>query len=509
MKKKYKAIVIGAGITGLSTALAWNKIYSPEDIVIFERNTTPGGCVSTFARKGYRFDTAQIIPDVYNLLDLFGLDDIVLQRFDNYYARLFLADPKTKTAKIFPIHSTRESLEYYLCKNYPSEAQNIARFFSYCTAMHGELNYLKTEPKLKDIPGILYRCPKIIFNSGKTYHRFLKKFNFKNREVFEILDTFSSFSGLSGDRCAALLTAAAMITTLQGSYRPQSGFITFPNSLKKALLAQGTEIFMKTEVAKIISGNGRVQGVRLKNGDFIEADHVISTADTKLTLDSLLDEKPKNSGYFKKADKAKMSPSGFAVQLGLDDEINLADWGFNCGYNVLTTPGAHPKMFDAWEKGELSMSDDCFHLAAISPSLMTGGKTTLIIHVVPAPAEPWISLKETKPEKYNAEKQRIADYFIQKIEDYMIPNLRKHIELIDVSSPATYKRFIGSPTGSHYDMLPVPSNFGKNRLKTRTPVKGLFLPKFSHGIWPCMQAGLQVVDMISGGKIMDGNSSLH
>jgi len=48
----------------------------------------------------------------------------------------------------------------------------------------------------------------------------------------------------------------------------------------------------------------------------------------------------------------------------------------------------------------------------------------------------------------------------------------------------------------------------KYSLPTRTPIKGLFVPKFSHGIWPSMQAGLQVVDMISGGKIMNGNSSL-
>ena len=91
---------------------------------------------------------------------------------------------------------------------------------------------------------------------------------------------------------------------------------------------------------------------------------------------------------------------------------------------------------------------------------------------------------------------------------HMIPNLKEHILFTDITTPATYKRYIGSPTGSQYDMLPVPSNFGKNRLPTRTPIKGLFLPKFSHGIWPCLQAGLQVVDMISGGKIMQGNSSL-
>jgi hypothetical protein len=33
------------------------------------------------------------------------------------------------------------------------------------------------------------------------------------------------------------------------------------------------------------------------------------------------------------------------------------------------------------------------------------------------------------------------------------------------------------------------------------PIKNLHQPKFSHGIWPCLQAGLQAIDMI-----MEGNS---
>jgi hypothetical protein len=40
----------------------------------------------------------------------------------------------------------------------------------------------------------------------------------------------------------------------------------------------------------------------------------------------------------------------------------------------------------------------------------------------------------------------------------------------------------------------------------RTPIKGLYQPKFSHGVWPSLQAGMQVVDMILGGKIMQGNT---
>jgi len=509
----YKIIIIGAGMSGLSTGLAWQKVYGAhnDDVLIVENNATVGGCVTSFARKGYIFDTTQIIPDVANVLAFFDVN-IPLLKFENYYARLFLTNPATKITKIIPVPSSVNDFQDFLTQRYPEDKEKIEKFFSYCLAMYAELNYLKTEPKWFHIPGILINCPKIIANSGKTYRQFLKKFRFKNPEVEQVLDIFSSFSGLSGDRCAALLTACAMVTTLKGSYRPAKGFIQFPIALKDKFLENGGTLMTRAEAVKILTERGKVSGIELADGSRFTADYVVSTADTKVTFSKLIGEKEfKKAGYvyYQKIKKVHMSPSGFAIQLGLDDDINLEKLGFNCGYNVLTSSAkAHERMFNEWEAGKTLMSFDCFHLAVICPSLMTGGKQTLIIHVVPVPANYWIKLKEEDNEKYVKEKNSFADFYINLVEMYMVPDLRKHIQFIDVSTPATYKRYIGSPTGSQYDMLPVPSNFGKNRLKTRTPIKGLFIPKFSHGIWPALQSGLQVVDMISGGKIMQGNSSL-
>lgn len=507
----YKLIIIGAGIAGLSTALAWKKLYPDDKILILEKNKVTGGCVSTFARKGYKFDTTQIIPDVSNLLDFFKID-VPLVKFENYYARLFIPDLEHKTSRIINIPSSCADFEKTMIDSYPEDARAIRKFFHYCHQMHSELKFLKTEPKWYQLPGILVRCPKIILNSNKTYHQFLKKFRIKNPEVFRIFDTFSSFSGLSGNRCAALLTACAMVTTLKGSFRPEKGFIQFPMALTKKLVQLNTEIRTETNVIQILLENGMAKGVRLENGETITGEYVVTTADTKLNLHKLIGEKLlKNfdQKYYDKISSASMSPSGFSIHLGLDDNIDLEALGFNCGYNVLSSSaGAHAKMFDAWEKGKLIVSDKHFHLAVICPSLMSGGKQTLVIHVVPVPAEKWINLYETDNDQYQTEKQKISDFYIKKVEQYMIPGLRNHILFTDISTPATYKRFIGSPTGSQYDMLPVPSNFGKNRLATRTPFKNLFIPKFSHGIWPAMQAGLQVVDMISGGKIMKGNASM-
>ncbi len=509
----FKLIIIGAGITGLSTGLAWQKVYgiNNNDVLILEKNSTVGGCVTSFARKGYIFDTTQIIPDISNVLDFFDVD-IPLLKFDHYYARLFLADAPLKKVKVIPIPSTLNDFENFLIKKYPDNTKQIKQFFSYCFAMYNELNYLKTEPKWYQIPRILIKCPKIIANSGKTYNEFLAGFKFKNTELLQVLDIFSSFSGLSGDRCAALLTACAMVTTLKGSYRPAKGFIYFPIALKKKFEENGGLLRTSASVTKILIEKGKTKGVLLENGEQIFSDYVVCTADTKVLLKELAGEDVmRKAGYFyyRKMKAVKMSPSGFAIQLGLDDAINLDKLGFNCGYNVLTSSAkAHAKAFKKWERNEFVFSYKDFHLAVICPSLMTGGKPTLIIHVVPVASDYWINLREEDYDKYMKEKENFASFHIDLVETYMVPGLSQHIVYMDVSTPATYMRYIGSPTGSQYDMLPVPSNFGKNKLSTRTPLKGLFLPKFSHGIWPCLQAGLQVVDMISCGKIMKGNSSL-
>jgi phytoene dehydrogenase-like protein len=510
--KEYKIIIIGAGISGLSTGLAFSKVYDPKKnpALIIEKQKTVGGCVTTFARQGYRFDTVQIIPDLSNVMEFFDIET-ELTGFGDTYANLFLLDKNSKELKQFPIASDRESFENYLIKNYPDNEQQIRHFFDYSTKMHEELNYLKTQPNFFDIVTILFKCHKILANSGKTYKQYLGKFKFSNPEIIEVLDTFSSFSGLSGNRCAALLTACAMITTLKGSYRPVTGFITFPQMLRKKFEERGGKVFTGTEVLHIIAENNKAVGVELSDGRKIYADYIVSTADTRITFSKLLGcdvIKKADKSYAYKVKNVQMSPSAFAIHLGLDDKIDLKKYGLDCGYSVFTTGrDTHEKAFDEWENNVQLKSEDEFHFGIISPSAIIGGKQTLILHVVPATSEKWIRLRKIDYDLYCEEKMRTADYYIGLVCRHLINDLKEHILFMDVATPATYARFTGTPDGANFDMMPVPGNFGKNRLSIKTPVKNLFQTRFSHGIWPSMQVGLQVVDSISGGKIMNGNAT--
>lgn len=69
-----KAIVIGAGIAGIATALRLRALGM--QVEVFEANDYPGGKLHSFEQKGYRFDAGPSLftmPELVNeLYDLFG-----------------------------------------------------------------------------------------------------------------------------------------------------------------------------------------------------------------------------------------------------------------------------------------------------------------------------------------------------------------------------------------------------------------------------------------------------
>ena len=58
----YDLIIIGSGITGLSTGLMWLKNTSGKKTLIIEKNPYPGGYVTAYRRGDYVFETTQLTP---------------------------------------------------------------------------------------------------------------------------------------------------------------------------------------------------------------------------------------------------------------------------------------------------------------------------------------------------------------------------------------------------------------------------------------------------------------
>lgn len=82
----YDLVIIGAGISGLSTGLMWLKNTRGKKTLILEKNGYPGGYSTAYVRDGYVFETTQLFPDIVEILDYLGLE-IDLKRYEGNFMR--------------------------------------------------------------------------------------------------------------------------------------------------------------------------------------------------------------------------------------------------------------------------------------------------------------------------------------------------------------------------------------------------------------------------------------
>jgi phytoene dehydrogenase-like protein len=502
-------LVIGGGITGLSSALTWALHRDPAHapVLLIEAQRVLGGCVASFRRQGFLFDTAQLIPDVSDLLSYLGVE-LPTKAFGDVLARIVLVDAGARSCTRVSIPTGADRFHAMLAERYPEERKGLARFFKLARAIFEELRHLKVEPRWYELPLLPLFCPHLLGNAGLTFRQLVAECGIRHPELVDIFDVFAAFSGMPAERVAALLAVSAMMTSLAGSFRPAAGFVTLPYAFKRRIEKLGGTIWTGTRVTRILVRDGKACGVELGDGRTIAAERVISTVDPVVAMRDLvgLDTLRRlDPGYTARIESLRMSASSLHISLGLDDRIDLGGLGLDGGYNVISTGrGTFARLFDAFDQGRLGYAPECFHTAVICPSLIIGGKPTATIRVVPVPMANWESLRVSNPRAYAERKREVAEFFIEQVERYAIPDLRRHIQVMDVATPATFARFTGSLLGQNYDMAPYPDNFGRKRLPMRTPVAGLLQPKLSHGIWPAITAGMQAIDMFLGGEVMGG-----
>ena len=504
-------VIIGAGINGLSAGLAYalNNDLQKKRVLIIEKNPVSGGYVRSFDRKGYRFDTCQMISNVSDILDYFGVE-IDFYEFGQDFVKVFSVDPANNSVKKFALYSEGNAFEEQFIRLFPSEAAKLQKFFDYSLAMFHEIYRLKYDPGIFDIAKMLVTCPKVVLNRNKTFSAYLKMFGIDNPEIELMFQVFSGMCGLPNDKIAALLTVGVMYSLREKAYRPRGAFEELPRKMERRYFELGGQLYLKTEVEKIIIEKEAVEGVVLNDGSLVRTRKIISTIDVKTTMQDLVGMeilRSLNSEYAEKIEKLQMTTSSFTVGLGIDNADFLIKAGLPCGYGLLTLGNeCYDQLYPAFENNEFRFSENCFYIGINCPPPSEREKPVLSIMAAPLPVEDWVRLRNTNRAKYNQKKEQIAEMLLDIVEKHLVTDLRKHIVVRDVATPATYVRYSGSSSGSIYDMAAVPENFGANRLPVKTPIDGLLVPKFAHGVFGAMNSGLQAIDILMDGKVMRGNS---
>lgn len=504
--QNFDMVIIGSGISGLTTALLWQKTHPDEKILIIEKEPFPGGYVTSFERDGFIFETTQLLPDVIDIMKYMEID-IPLKQYENDFMRRFVVNGDE--VKEYHLPAGAENLKKNLQKEFPEDAEKIAKLFDYSVDLFKQVRGLKANSTLADKLKIPFTAPKVVKNLNMTYSDLLDMFKIENPALRELMETFTSFAGVPPGKASSILTTGAMLSSISGCFRPLGYFDGLPAAMASTFQEKGGEMLLNTAVEKIVVENGTATAVQIGN-EQIEANKIITTIDPMFAMHTLVGDENLPQKYLDKLEGIIMSSSSFNVSLGLDDKIDMSKLDMDYPYIVLSTElGTTDRLFDSFLKGENGFTETCFHLGVICPSLTTKGKNTITIRAVPfAPAD-WLELRENDPKKYKAEKDKWADYFIGIVEKYLIPDLRKHIEVIDTASPATYARYSGSPSASLYDMASLVTQFGPKRLSMKTPIVNLYQPKFSHGIYGTMSGAVQIVDLLMDRKFNKGDSLFH
>jgi phytoene dehydrogenase-like protein len=491
--KKIK--IIGAGISGLAAGCYLQMNGYETEIV--EMHNISGGLCTSWKRGEYNFDGcihwllgSNKGSAFYKLWsELIDLREI---EFINHSKRVSIEvkDNADKYgSKVFELHSNIDELEKYLLDLSPEDGGTIKEFVdSIRFIQRYELPPLiEKAPELRTFSekvSLLKYLPILLFINkwGKiTNVSYARKFKSPFlKEAFELL--------FDGEEHSLL------IITMQMSYfsngcagYPLNGSRTFAKRLEDRYLKLGGKIRFNTKVDKILTENNTAVGILTDKNEELAADIVVSAADWNFTVFKALEGKYVDATItsLKEEKVLEVFRSVLLISIGVSGLFESIP-------HLLRFPLEEViKLEDGTEIERMEA-----HIYSYDRTMSPEGKTTISVTLSTVNADFWINLREKDYKRYKEIKANIAQEVINRL-DNKLGNVKNNVEVIDVATPATFKRYTGNWKGSIQGWMPSENLFASSPVKSTLPgLKNFYLT----GHWLMPGGGLPPV-LLTGRNI--------
>ena len=472
-----KVVIIGAGMAGLSAGVyARMNGYEAE---IYEMHDEPGGLCTSWKRKGFTIDgcihwlTGSSPADrFYNLwMELGALQGRKIIDHEQFY-RFTGTDGRTLI-----LYCDADKLEAHLKELSPQDSETIELFCGMIRRFTGFNMPLDKAPELFgffDIAGMILRMipywKAYKFCSQTTMKEFGERF--RDPLLQEVFPTILVHEDLP---LTSIIYTLALLHKKAGGY-PLGGSLEFSRAIEKRFLDLGGKIFYKSQVEKILTGDGTAAGISLKGGKEIGADYVISAADLKSTVYGMLGGKYVEPMHEELIAEVKLFPSMVLVSFGTSMDFSGEPDSLGEMFKLqdpLVTGG---------EKNEWLMVKNY----SFDPTLAPSGKTVVMCGINAYDYNYWEQLNKDK-KAYREEKNRIAEFMADFMEEKH-PGFKASIEMTDVSTPVTFTRYTGNWKGTFMTWVISPALSKRYRMipKTLPGLKNFWLS----GMWVMPPGGL-------------------
>ncbi|MFP8490230.1 phytoene desaturase [Gracilimonas sp. Q87] len=318
---KKNIIVIGSGFGGLGAAS--RLLSAGHDVTILEKRDKLGGRAYVYEKNGFKFDGGPtVITAPFMFDDIF---EAAGKKREDYF-ELVPCDPFYRIfdheGKGFDYNSDHDFILSEIEKRSPEDVKGYEEFIK-TTKPIFEKGFveLADKPFLK-FTDMLKVAPDLIkLKSHQSVYKYVSQFI----EDEFLRRAFSFHPLLVGGNPFDTTSIYSMIHYLErewGVHYAMGGTGAIVNGLEKLIIEQGGKIHTETEVEEILVNDGKAVGVRLKTGEILEADEVVSNADVAFTYKNLINPKHRKKYTDRKIEKTKYSMSLFVIYFGTRKRYN-------------------------------------------------------------------------------------------------------------------------------------------------------------------------------------------
>ncbi len=422
-------IIIGAGMGGLAAGV-YGQINGYET-QIFEMHARPGGQCTSWKRRGYTFDPC--------LHHFFGCKPG--SRVNQMWYELgalprelvFIKECTAVTSpdgKIFIDYYDLERLKTTLLKLSSADSKSIEQYI-------GAIKAFANDKIIDAMDGGSFWKMITVFPSMLSIRKWMKMNMRTFAERFSDPFLRKAFAELIYSNPDGPLFFHLMrhVGGMNGDIQwPVGGAADFAKSIESRYKAFGGKIRYNSRVEKILVESDKAVGIKLVDGSEHKADIVISNADGRKTILDMLDGKYLNEtvrGYC--APNRDETPFAVNVCLGVNRDLSGEPSSLVLLLDQPVTIANH-------KYGSIEAQ-----LYSFDKSMAPPGKGTIKVEL-PASYTYWKQLYNDDREKYNQEKQRVAEQVIGILESHF-RSIANQVEVIDVYTLMTWERYMGGTQG--------------------------------------------------------------
>jgi phytoene desaturase len=482
-----RAVVIGAGLGGLSTAV--HLALAGHAVTVLEQRDEPGGKVRRLVAGGFHFDMGPTIMTMPFALDaLFSAagrdrrDYLELLRLDPYYRAHF------PDGLVFELSDSMQDVLAQVRAMSPDDEPRYVAYLARAGRIWHEVerHFLdRLFHSWRDLldPALLVAGFKMdaLTSLSKRVAR-----QIRDPRLRQLLTYQAIYVGASPDEVPATYALISYLEMAYGVWFPKGGMYAIAAAVARLCAELGVELRYGTGVERIVVESGRARGVRTTAGGELRADVVISNADLHHTYGTLLGDTPRPHMTDQQLAALEPSSSAFIVYAGV----------------ARTYPGLphHTIVFSDDFARDLRevfterrpLTDPSFYVCAPSvtdPDLAPPGTTALYL-LAPAP---YLS----GDVDWDALAPAYAERLLARAEAFGLPGLRAATTFLRWYTPADFARDYHCHRGSIFGLSARADQTAFRRPPPRVrDVAGLYL------VGGSTQPGGGVPMVVIGGKLV-------